>query len=51
MKPKMRIVPIVQLVLDKKNANKGTKRGRELLGSLSKSTALVAQLFSTAGIV
>ena len=32
MKPKMRIVPIAQLVLDEKNANKGTKRGRELLG-------------------
>ncbi len=32
MKPKMRIVPIAQLILDEKNANKGTKRGRELLG-------------------
>ena len=31
MKPKIRIVPIAQLVLDEKNANKGTKRGRELL--------------------
>jgi hypothetical protein len=26
------IVPITQLILDAKNANKGTKRGRELLG-------------------
>jgi DNA modification methylase len=31
MKPKVRMVPIAQLVLDEKNANKGTKRGRELL--------------------
>src|ERR1700690_2349411 len=31
VKPKVRIVPISQLVLDGKNANKGTKRGRELL--------------------
>ena len=31
VKPKMRVVPISQLVLDEKNANKGTKRGRELL--------------------
>jgi|ERR1700693_917440 hypothetical protein len=32
VKPKIRIVPIAQLVLDEKNANKGTKRGRKLLG-------------------
>ena len=32
MKPKVRVVPITKLVLDEKNANKGTKRGRELLG-------------------
>jgi hypothetical protein len=32
VKPKCRVVPISQLVLDEKNANKGTKRGRELLG-------------------
>jgi DNA modification methylase len=32
MKPQVRVVPITQLVLDEKNANKGTKRGRELLG-------------------
>jgi DNA modification methylase len=31
MKPRVRIVPIAQIVLDGKNANKGTKRGRELL--------------------
>jgi len=31
MEPKVRVVPIAQLVLDEKNANKGTKRGRELL--------------------
>ena len=31
VKPKIRVVPIAQLVLDGKNANKGTKRGRELL--------------------
>ena len=31
MKPKMRVMPISRLVLDEKNANKGTKRGRELL--------------------
>ena len=31
MKPTVRTVPIVQLILDEKNANKGTKRGRELL--------------------
>ena len=31
MKPKIRVVPIAQLVLDEKNANKGTKRGRDLL--------------------
>lgn len=31
MKPNFRIVPIAQLVLDDMNANKGTKRGRELL--------------------
>jgi len=31
VKPKVRIVPISQLVLDEKNANKGTKRGRKLL--------------------
>jgi DNA modification methylase len=32
LKPKLRLVPITQLVLDERNANKGTKRGRELLG-------------------
>jgi hypothetical protein len=32
VKPKIRLVPITQLVLDEQNANKGTKRGRELLG-------------------
>jgi DNA modification methylase len=32
VKPKIRIVPITHLVLDDKNSNKGTKRGRELLG-------------------
>jgi hypothetical protein len=32
VKPKVRMVPIAQLVLDERNANKGTKRGRELLG-------------------
>src|SRR5580698_5176712 len=32
VKPNVRVVPIAQLVLDEKNANKGTKRGRELLG-------------------
>jgi DNA modification methylase len=32
VKPKIRVVPIAQLILDEKNANKGTKRGRELLG-------------------
>jgi hypothetical protein len=31
VKPKIRVVPITELVLDEKNANKGTKRGRELL--------------------
>lgn len=40
MKPRIRIVPIAQLILDEKNANKGTKRGRELLGeSLEKYRA------------
>ena len=32
MKPIVRVVSIAQLVLDEKNANKGTKRGRQLLG-------------------
>jgi len=32
MKPCIRTMPISQLILDDKNANKGTKRGRELLG-------------------
>jgi hypothetical protein len=32
VKPKLRVVSIKQLVLDEKNANKGTKRVRELLG-------------------
>jgi hypothetical protein len=31
MRPKVRTVAITQLVLDEKNGNKGTKRGRELL--------------------
>jgi DNA modification methylase len=31
VKPHLRVVPISSLVLDEKNANKGTKRGRELL--------------------
>jgi hypothetical protein len=31
MKPRVRVVSIAQLVLDGSNANKGTKRGRELL--------------------
>jgi DNA modification methylase len=31
VKPKIRVVPITELVLDEQNANKGTKRGRELL--------------------
>jgi DNA modification methylase len=30
--PNVRVVPIAQLILDAKNANKGTKRGRQLLG-------------------
>jgi hypothetical protein len=29
--PRIRVVPITQLILDERNANKGTKRGRELL--------------------
>jgi len=29
--PRVRIIPITQLTLDERNANKGTKRGRELL--------------------
>jgi predicted nicotinamide N-methyase len=33
MKPKIRVVPISQLILDEKNANKGTKRGHALLGA------------------
>jgi hypothetical protein len=33
VKPNVRVVPIARLVLDEKNANKGTKRGRELLGA------------------
>jgi len=33
MKPIVRMVPIVQLILDEKNANKGTRRGRELLAN------------------
>lgn len=32
VKPNVRVVPIAQLVLDENNANKGTKRGRQLLG-------------------
>jgi hypothetical protein len=32
VKPKVRVVSIAQLVLDDENSNKGTKRGRELLG-------------------
>jgi hypothetical protein len=32
VRPKIRVVPITQLVLDEKNANKGTRCGRELLG-------------------
>jgi len=32
MKPTIRTVSINKLLLDEKNANKGTKRGRELLG-------------------
>jgi hypothetical protein len=31
VKPKIRVIPITELVLDDKNANKGTKRGRALL--------------------
>jgi DNA modification methylase len=31
LKPKVRVVPLTELVLDERNANKGTKRGRELL--------------------
>src|ERR1700677_5179196 len=30
--PRVRLIPIAQLILDEKNANKGTERGRELLG-------------------
>src|SRR5277367_2041812 len=33
MKPKLCTVPIADLLLDHKNANLGTKRGRELLAS------------------
>lgn len=32
MKSKIRVLPISKLILDERNANKGTKRGRELLG-------------------
>jgi DNA modification methylase len=31
VKPTLRVVPIAQLILDEKNANRGTKRGRALL--------------------
>jgi len=31
VKPNVRVVPIAQVILDEKNANKGTKRGRDLL--------------------
>jgi hypothetical protein len=31
VKPKLRVIPVAQVVLDEKNANKGTKRGPELL--------------------
>jgi hypothetical protein len=31
VKPKVRIVPLTELVLDEKNPYEGTKRGRELL--------------------
>jgi DNA modification methylase len=30
--PRVRVIPIAQLILDEKNANNGTERGRELLG-------------------
>jgi hypothetical protein len=30
--PRVRVIPIAQLILDEKNANKGTPRGRQLLG-------------------
>lgn len=33
MKPSVRFVSIARLVLDEKNANQGTKRGRQLLGN------------------
>jgi DNA modification methylase len=37
MKPKLHVIPIADLLLDEKNANFGTKRGRDLLeGSLQK---------------
>lgn len=40
IKPKIRVVPISELILDKTNANKGTKRGSELLeASLGKYSA------------
>jgi hypothetical protein len=44
VKPKIRVIPITELVLDDKNANKGTKRGGALLGeSLEKyGSSLVA---------
>ena len=32
VKPRIRVIPMSELVLDKRNANMGTKRGRELLG-------------------
>jgi hypothetical protein len=32
VKPNVRVVPIAQPVFDENNANKGTKRGRQLLG-------------------
>jgi hypothetical protein len=42
VKPKFRIVPIAQLVLDDTHANKGTKRGRDLLKkSLGRETGRV----------
>lgn len=40
MRPKVRVVPITQLILDHKKSNKGTKRERALLGeSLGKHGA------------
>jgi len=51
VRPKLRVIPLTQLLLDEKNANKGTKVDASFLKPRSKSMVPAAPSLSTVMIV